>query len=67
MDTTSWQIFPGTTGLAVLAVKLFGRDVVNPGFSWMSPVIVHDQSSEEIQAFVDLVNERLPGHYFTKF
>lgn len=67
METNSWAIYPGTMALAVIAAKLFGFQNVHSGFSWHDPVIVHDQTKEDINAFVELINERVRGHTFRKF
>lgn len=66
METNSWQIFPGTMALAVTAFNLFGSENVFSGYFWTSPVTIHDQTEKDIKAFVELINERVSGHYYRK-
>lgn len=58
-----WVVYPGTMGAIALAIELLGVDYVNPG-QWPGPFYLLDTSENDAQALIDLLNQRVPGHYF---
>jgi len=62
---TRYAVFPGTIGLAVLLLKMFGKDSVDVG-NWLTPCYVIGASEQDLQAACDLANESWLKHYPTE-